>query len=221
MNNNITPKEYIHHLELSNKAIHKGNRMKLFKPIFILLLVISATLLIFPISALADTDGSEIQITDQPDQLILQLGPEWAGVEFELMTDMGLFPISVIVDHSGILRMDLGGSKVYVLSCIASPVTVPKPLQSEEPITAASQSSQVLSTELFSEPHITEFRPEDAEPELTTETTEQTVFGIPMLHLILFIVGTAIATGGLVTLKLLKYRKEDSKYDDDDDDDYE
>jgi|GEM_PF-6439486 len=73
----------------------------------------------------ADTNGTEIKITDQPDRLIIQLGPEWIGVEFELKTDAGVFPAPVVVDDSGILRMDLGGSKTYTLSCLASSVSIP------------------------------------------------------------------------------------------------
>ena len=79
----------------------------------------------------ADTNGSEIQITEQPDKLILQLGPQWAGVEFELKTDAGVFPVPVVVDSSGILKMDLGGSKPYTLSCLASSVATPGPTSAE------------------------------------------------------------------------------------------
>ena len=43
-------------------------------------------------TAFADTDGTEPKITQQPDQLVLQLGTRWAGVEFELRTDAGVFP---------------------------------------------------------------------------------------------------------------------------------
>ena len=32
----------------------------------------------------ADTDGNELKITNQPDKLVIQLGADWAGAEFEL-----------------------------------------------------------------------------------------------------------------------------------------
>lgn len=60
-------------------------------------------------AALADTGSNTPKITQQPDQLILQLGTRWAGVEFELRTDAGVFPVPVVVDEGGVLRMDLGG----------------------------------------------------------------------------------------------------------------
>ena len=37
-----------------------------------------------------DTDGTELQVA-QPVILEVQLGPQWAGVEFQLKTDVGLY----------------------------------------------------------------------------------------------------------------------------------
>ena len=79
------------------------------------LLVIVMLMSVLCPAALADTDGTEPQLTQQPDQLILQLGTRWAGVEFELRTDAGVFPAPIVVDSSGVLTMDLGGSKTYTL----------------------------------------------------------------------------------------------------------
>lgn len=80
-------------------------------------------------AALADTDENTPRITRQPDQLVLQLGTRWAGVEFELRTDAGKFPVPVVVDETGVLTMDLGGSSTYTLSCLESlePVPAPEP----------------------------------------------------------------------------------------------
>lgn len=72
------------------------------------LLVIVMLMSVLCPAALADTDGTEPQLTQQPDQLILQLGTRWAGVEFELRTDAGVFPAPIVVDSSGVLTMDLG-----------------------------------------------------------------------------------------------------------------
>ena len=44
-----------------------------------------------PPMAHADTDGTEIQVL-QPERLEIQLGTAWAGVEFQLRTDSGLYP---------------------------------------------------------------------------------------------------------------------------------
>lgn len=57
----------------------------------------------------ADTDGTELQVS-QPMTLELQLGPQWAGVEFQLKTDAGLYPGTIIVGEDGVLRTELGGS---------------------------------------------------------------------------------------------------------------
>ena len=74
-----------------------------------LLLTVLLMLSLTP-AALADTDENTPRITKQPDQLVLQLGTHWAGVEFELRTDAGKFPVPVVVDETGVLTMDLGGS---------------------------------------------------------------------------------------------------------------
>lgn len=100
------------------------------KKIPALLLTLLLMLVLAP-AAYADTDANTPQITQQPDQLVLQLGARWAGVEFELRTDAGVFPVPVVVDESGILRMDLGGSTTYTLSCINSTVPIPDPEPTE------------------------------------------------------------------------------------------
>ena len=86
-------------------------------------------------TAFADTDGTEPKVTQQPDQLVLQLGTRWAGVEFELRTDAGVFPAPIVVDETGVLTMDLGGSTTYTLSCINSTVPIPDPSVEQTPDT--------------------------------------------------------------------------------------
>lgn len=41
--------------------------------------------------AFADTDGTELQVI-KAETLEVQLGEEWAGVQFQLMTDAGILP---------------------------------------------------------------------------------------------------------------------------------
>jgi len=165
------------------------------------LIIITIAALIFPTVALADTNGSEIQITDQPDKLVLQLGPQWAGVEFVLKTDAGIFPVPVVVDSNGILTMDLGGSKTYTLSCM---------------------NFAPDFTELKPEPSPTEL-PTNSEPERTSVTESNLSSGIPVLQLVIFLVGFIAAVGGLLAMRYYKTKREDyyDDYGDDEDDDYE
>ena len=105
--------------------------------------------------AYADTDGTEMQVME-PSQLEVQLGPEWAGVEFELRTDAGVYPGTIAVDEGGILSLEIGTlDRVFVLSCLNSSVAVPDPNESmqapattvptedvQEENTAASENSE-------------------------------------------------------------------------------
>ena len=70
--------------------------MKTNKKQFILtaiILLLSAVLVSPPLvyAQSDDTDGTEIQVL-QPEQLEIQLGTDWAGVEFWLRTDNGMYP---------------------------------------------------------------------------------------------------------------------------------
>jgi len=150
-------------------------------------------------AALADTDGTEPKITNQPDQLVLQLGARWAGVEFELRTDAGVFPAPVVVDESGILRMDLGGSTTYTLSCLESTIPIPDPEPEQtEPTTPG----------------------EDPTPSPTPSESDSRQRTIPPLPLAIFLVGLAAAVGGLVAMHIVKKRRE-ANFDEWDDEDEE
>lgn len=129
--------------------------------ILVILFSISCILTAFNYTANADTDGTEMKIL-QAQQLEVQLGTAWAGVEFQLRTDAGLYPGTVKVGDDGVLRMEIGGSKSYVLSCLNSDVCIPFPVEtslSEESADAfyASnpieiiQSSQDISSQKMSE----------------------------------------------------------------------
>ena len=149
-------------------------------------------------SALANTDGNEIQITDQPDKLIIQFGVQWAGTEFELKTDAGTFPVPVVVDGTGMLKMDLGGSKTYILSCLSS--------APETPITEPSPTAPAVLPTLETEP--------DNIPEPDTGQSK----AIPRMQLAVFIIGLLIAGGGLLVMRYIKHRREAYYYDYDDED---
>ena len=69
-------------------------------------------------SVFADTDGNELQVFI-PSKLEIQLGSDWANSKFELKTDVGVYPEPIFTDSTGILRLEIGGSSTYVLSCLS------------------------------------------------------------------------------------------------------
>lgn len=159
------------------------------------------------LNAHADTDGTELQVAE-PSQLTIQLGPEWAGVEFRLRTDAGVYPGTVVVDESGVLSLEIGGSSTYELSCLGSPQTVPNPEQAP---------SEALERE-----------PAETEPTTTSTDTvaptpdesgdELTVYGIPVVHLAVFGGGLLVAIIFLITLRFSRRRRRRwDEYDEDDD----
>ena len=89
--------------------------MKRRKHLPALLLALLLMLALAP-AAYADTDANTPKITQQPDVLILQLGTRWSGVEFELRTDAGIFPVPVVVDESGIQADNVSFSQNSLLT---------------------------------------------------------------------------------------------------------
>lgn len=141
------------------------------------------------------TDGTELQVA-QPEQLEIQLGADWAGVEFQMKTDAGMYPGTIPVGQDGVLRLEIGGSKSYVLTCMNSSVKAPEPTQV---------------------PATTEDLPGDQSQGAASEDKDATVAGIPVVHLCLFAGGMVLAVGGLVTMHVVKKRREeeeDYEYDD-------
>ena len=167
----------------------------------ILLCVAMLCILCFPVQVLAETKqgttGDELQLMEA-EKLEIQLGTEWAGVEFQLKTDAGLYPGTVNVGQDGVLRMEIGGSKSYILTCMNSAVKVPEPTQA--PATTEPNTEQNNSE---------------------TDTAEEgnaTVAGIPVLHIVLFAGGMVVAIGALIAMSVVKRRREDdAAYEDEDD----
>jgi len=95
---------------------------------WIIALLIATAL--FVTAVRVDTDGTEIQITGQPEKLIIQLGPQWIGVQSRPKTGINMFPAPVTEDQTGVLHKDLGGGKTSTLSCIGSAAVVPRPEKS-------------------------------------------------------------------------------------------
>ena len=167
----------------------------------ILLCVAMLCILCFPVQVLAETQqgttSDELQLMEA-EKLEIQLGTEWDGVEFQLKTDAGLYPGTVKVGQDGVLRMEIGGSKSYILTCMNSAVKVPEVTQA--PATTETDSDQNNSE---------------------TDSAEEgsaTVAGIPVLHIVLFAGGMVVAIGALIAMHVVKRRRENEPvYDEDDD----
>ena len=167
----------------------------------IILCIAMLCIFCFPVQVSAEpqqgTTGDELQLMEA-EKLEIQLGTEWAGVEFQLKTDAGLYPVTVKVGQDGVLRMEIGGSKSYILTCMNSAVEVPEVTQA--PATTETDSEQNNSE---------------------TDTAEEggaTVAGIPVLHIVLFAGGMVVAIGALIAMHVVKRRRENEPvYDEDDD----
>ncbi len=151
------------------------------------LLLAIALSLAMSTAAFADNDGTEPKIVQQPDQLVLQLGTRWAGVEFELRTDAGIFPAPVVVDENGVLTMDLGGSTTYTLSCINSTAPIPDPGPEQ------SDPSPSVSP--------------DPTPEVPSSPQPETGNNSLPLPAVIFLVGLAVAGGAFIALHITKKRQ--------------
>lgn len=186
-------------------------------------------LMLFPVSASAaeGTEGSEMQVL-QPEQLEIQLGADWVGVEFELKTDAGMYPGTIPVGEDGVLRLEIGGSSSYVLTCLNSAVSVPDPTQvpaTTEDTKEEAKEQKEETTKAEAEGDQTEsqetnpVQEESAEPENSPaeENAENTVAGIPVLHLALFGGGMTLAVGSLIAMYIMKRRRAlDADYEEDD-----
>lgn len=202
---------------------------------WILALAMCLCLILFSPTAYADTDGTELQVTTQPDKLVIQLGAEWAGVEFELRTDTGLYPQPIIVSDEGILSMELGGSKTYTLSALNSSVASPIPEDADgdstpvEGTNTEGADGQETEAPPTTAPESTA-QPADPEEPIDPEETDESVneessliLGIPNKHLFLFAGGLLICIIALVVMWVLK-RRRSYRFEEDDDyygDDYD
>lgn len=164
------------------------------------------------------TDGSELRVAT-PEQLEIQLGTAWAGVEFQLRTDSGVYPGTIPVGDDGVLRLEIGGSSSYQLTCIGStvPAPTPEPTPAVQPSpaptgTPSATSSLILESEVSSQPQatITVSEVEPVDPEFTFQD-------IPVWQLGLFGGGLVVAIWVLIVLAVLKKRRGDDPDEDDDD----
>ena len=144
-----------------------------------------------PVSAISQgTDGTELEVL-QPQNLEIQLGQEWAGVEFTLKTDFGMYPGVIPVGADGILHLEIGGSENYILSCLNSSTDIPGPSETQP---TADETSPVADAEIMDETSPAE----ETSPDDTDD--EKSIAGIPVAHIILFGGGMLIAVGTLAGL---------------------
>lgn len=183
-----------------------------------LALVLAATCILHlpvPASATAQgTDGTELEVA-QPEKLEIQLGESWAGVEFELKTDAGMYPEAIPVGEDGVLRLEIGGSTSYILSCVNSQVEAPTPdaTQPSEGIPEVENTADTAPTEGTAATY-----PEESTAPVEPETEDGTVAGIPIVHLALFGGGLVIAVGALVGIHIFQKRHGGSYAEDDEND---
>lgn len=201
----------------------------------ILILAMVLTMLVgfwAPVYAAEGTDGTEMQVLEA-EQLEIQLGADWAGVEFELKTDAGMYPGTIAVGADGVLRMEIGGSKSYVLTCLNSSIAAPDPAQAsatdeEQPkdgqteMESAGQEAIVDADQEGPNTSHESGQPESGKDEIE-ENQANTIAGIPVVHLVVFGVGMALAVGCLIAMYVIRRRNGVETDDDDDvlDADYE
>ena len=103
---------------------------RIFQTLFLPLAVLFVFHFLHSLPAYADTDGSEIQVVS-PSYLEVQLGPAFAGTEFQFRTDTGIYPGLIQVGEDGVLRLEIGGSSHYILSNVGTGMTtqgyIPQP----------------------------------------------------------------------------------------------
>ena len=191
-------------------------KMKIAKAVALVLAMVCIFCFPVPASATAQgTDGTELEVI-QPQNLEIQLGESWAGVEFELKTDAGMYPGVITVGEDGVLRLEIGGSENYILSCLNSFVEIPEP---GEPETAATEEAPATDpTE--GEQSVDATEGEETQPTETVpaEEEEGTVAGIPVMHIALFGGGLIVAIGALVGINFYQKRSGKSNKSEEDDD---
>ena len=118
-------------------------------------------------------------------------------MEFELVTDVGKYPGTIVVDNTGVLALELSDSSTFTLSCLNSKVTPPKPELHESNVQAAESTEGPIYAATDLVQPADEFRQ-----------------NIPTLQLVLFIGGAVLCIGGLIVIRIVKKHRE---YDDEDD----
>jgi len=199
-----------------------------------LLFIIAAILMAFLLTiipASADTGESTLQISGEPAKLIIQLGPGWSGTQFELRTDAGVYPGTIVVSDTGLLQMDLSGSKTFTLSRVQATAQQPNTpaatgayaTPTADAATAAANAPPATEATTATDMDMDAFLAALTEPntEITVEQPapqkEEVTQEVSIKHALLFGVGIVAAVAALIILSRLKKRR----VDDDEEEDYE
>ena len=178
------------------------------------LVLMLTTLLPQTVFAAEGTEGTEMQVL-QPQQLEIQLGSDWAGVEFQLKTDAGLYPGTIPVGEDGVLRLEIGGSTAYILTCLNSSTPAPDAVQA--PATEEADLETVAPSDPEIEPNSEAEHPETTDLSSAVEEPN-TIAGIPVLHIALFGGGLLIAIAALIGMRFASRRHAvDADYAEEDD----
>ena len=164
---------------------------KILSMIFAILMLICTTCNVF---AAQGTDGDELHVVEAQ-KLEIQLGSEWAGVEFMLRTDAGVYPDVIPVDKTGVLSLEIGGSSTYTLSCLESDIPIPEFIELQAPVTSETESEKENLVEI-----------------------EEVKQKIPTSHIIIFVVGIIAAIGVLVAIYVSNKKRRIVQNDEDDED---
>lgn len=118
------------------------------------------------------------------------------------------------------LRLEIGGSENYILSCVNSSAEIPIPgetLPATEDTVPANESGTEAVEELDPTADPTEgTAPDQTEPAFEDDGT---VAGIPIAHIALFGGGMVIAVGGLIGIHFYQKKRESNRTDEDDEND--
>ena len=173
-------------------------------------------ILTFPIGVSAasqGTNGDEMQVAT-PEKLEIHLGQEWAGVTFELTTDYGKYPDTIPVGEDGVLRLEIGGSSSYVLSCLSSETEATAPIETSPSENPPSESTPAEDATASKDELV------DIEDVTPTEPAEEggKIAGIPISHIIMFGGGLVVAVGALVGINYFQKRRANAsnEYDEND-----
>ena len=166
-------------------------KTKIFSMVFAILMLCCSMTTAF---AAQGTDGDELHVVEAQ-KLEIQLGTEWAGVEFMLRTDAGIYPGAIPVDETGLLSLEIGGSKSYILSCVQSSVDIPNVTLLQASVTGETEPDKDDLVDI-----------KDKEP------------AVPAAHIIMFVGGIVIAVGILIAINISNKNRQIVQDDEEDDD---
>lgn len=166
-------------------------KTKIFSMVIAILMLCASMTTTF---AAQGTDGDELHVVEAQ-KLEIQLGTEWAGVEFMLRTDAGVYPGVIPVDETGVLSLEIGGSKTYILSCLQSSVAIPDVTLLQAPVTSETEPDKDDLEDI-----------KDIEPV------------VPVSHIVMFVVGIIVAVGILIAIYISNKNRQIVQDDDEDDD---